>query len=1324
MCNAVRNGGRRCPVHQHQNIATIKVASNLSGLNRYQTERMFAELRREGRDAAAPTPSQMTDHRLATTALIPDGDLREAVVENFRVAKDTNEEADGATYYAQRLLVARAKERGDALKARFQEVAEATGLTDVEVAAKYKEFYEGVDTSRGAEAPPEYNQNTRRAAVIANLPFDQASVTALEKLKTLATVERQRRVTLIPAAEGSHISQFGYNDGRLEIVFGSSPDRIIAYQNVPEGMWDRISTSDSPGRIYAREIRGNDDYMYSSADDAESDGFNVRCASCGQFRASSHSCPEREVRSQLAAAGLSATEIVAEVEAAEAELSEGSAVTEEAPEIESANIVAEPAPTPAEAAIIEVAPEPAEYVTPAAHIPAYDLHSSVSSVPVVENTDFPNYLEAENVAENQLTQHLSTVDNQRLPEKLDQELLVVASADGLERVYIVNKTNTWRVRDGSLTPELLAQVEGAPENINFIVGRDNNNEPYRVLNTYDDRIFTAASNNVYGDRPNGRGWGVTYGYKARVRGYSAEQKTFTEEEHEAELTSANAQLRTLVDSGEAVMIESTSTETRKYILDANLRQQPFIKAGNAVQFKKTIKEGKVAIMPVNMRFTNGYSANEIDDQGFHADGLRNGTQITGEVAVRKNSNGLMEVISGERKLRCNCYDYRQKYYCSHINYAQRHIANVAQQMVPVPVSRDPNAPARNRLLPGALAARADVNVIEPVDGEAYVSFGTELSGERKTEHAYNLRGRLSVPDTLRPVDPANPTEDEIIAISKYSQLSDALNSITVPKGPTSIRAAVKRSDVEMPMSASFSRYGDNGSVTGSVIFNKNTGDISELTIKTRNLKCTCADYQANYDCKHVRFTADQALAAINIGARNYVPDERLDRLVSQNYAAIQLENQVQTRINEGHSREEAREWVANRAERERIAREEREALQRATREERERMYAEQRQREAAALEEQNRPTIEASNAYRERMMARWQNVDEGYAANSKQFFDDYKDTLRRKRAGEEVIPFRTENVTDGICAPEAGARQFGVELEFDIKSGIDKATALRNIGRALHEAGLTSDSRQTHYHSARASGWQKWSFEQDCTVSGELVSPIMSDTPEHWAELKKAVDIINEHGGVASVRAGSHVHVSTASYELSTAKHAELLRSVTANDDILYRMASNPSRGKHRGTQWCAPNAIDHADDVAEDVKSGHQVLGHNLSSHGVAVNFEGTSQTSFKKSHLEFRMWDSTLDAAVIQQQIVMSAALTDYAERSVIENQGSKKPTAPRDPIHAGKQRESAALSAAGTATHTEDSFTASHQKVAEFFDKMFRRKEDRAAAVALFAVTKWQD
>lgn len=70
---------------------------------------------------------------------------------------------------------------------------------------------------------------------------------------------------------------------------------------------------------------------------------------------------------------------------------------------------------------------------------------------------------------------------------------------------------------------------------------------------------------------------------------------------------------------------------------------------------------------------------------------------------------------------------------------------------------------------------------------------------------------------------------------------------------------------------------------------------------------------------------------------------------------------------------------------------------------------------------------------------------------------------------------------------------FGVEIEFD---GAD-ANA---VARAFHAAGLASTPNLQGYHSYREPG--KWVVEHDSTVNGEVVSPVLRDTPETWAQLE------------------------------------------------------------------------------------------------------------------------------------------------------------------------------------------------------------------------------
>jgi hypothetical protein len=119
--------------------------------------------------------------------------------------------------------------------------------------------------------------------------------------------------------------------------------------------------------------------------------------------------------------------------------------------------------------------------------------------------------------------------------------------------------------------------------------------------------------------------------------------------------------------------------------------------------------------------------------------------------------------------------------------------------------------------------------------------------------------------------------------------------------------------------------------------------------------------------------------------------------------------------------------------------------------------------------------------------------------------------LKRLAMTTEAATYERENV---IGDPN---QTFGIEIEFD-------GANPNAVARALHEAGLTSSPRQEAYHSgSRVPG--KWTVEHDATVAGEVVSPILQDTPETWAQLERICQILQAQGARATGRTGGHVHV-------------------------------------------------------------------------------------------------------------------------------------------------------------------------------------------------------
>ncbi|MEV0236001.1 NUDIX domain-containing protein [Nonomuraea sp. NPDC050786] len=322
----------------------------------------------------------------------------------------------------------------------------------------------------------------------------------------------------------------------------------------------------------------------------------------------------------------------------------------------------------------------------------------------------------------------------------------------------------------------------------------------------------------------------------------------------------------------------------------------------------------------------------------------------------------------------------------------------------------------------------------------------------------------------------------------------------------------------------------------------------------------------------------------------------------------------------------------------------------------------------------------------------------------------YEQALDRASRGEPVIPYMVENATASLGARDGG-RGFGLELEFDLP-GPASRQGLEAIARALHEAGLTSDAQVHSYHTMQGQGYRSgknggrglWRLEKDGTVAGELISPILYDEPATWENLRIACEIIRAHGGTATVSTGGHVHVSTHDYDHIVEHYTGMLEYVDHHSDTLFRLGHNPERESHRGLQYCRPN---------QRPAAGYESMGPTRNSNSnrkVAVNMAGMKGTS--KDHVEFRLWDGSLDAAVIQAQTKVSIALVEAVLRNAplgdLPNMGRRD----RLGTHAGLRDLGAALDL------TEPGSLSFRSLV----DELFWRAADKEQLTALYAATRW--
>lgn len=564
---------------------------------------------------------------------------------------------------------------------------------------------------------------------------------------------------------------------------------------------------------------------------------------------------------------------------------------------------------------------------------------------------------------------------------------------------------------------------------------------------------------------------------------------------------------------------------------------------------------------------------------------------------------------------------------------------------------------------------------------------------------------------------SDPARGHQLAISNYVhtlQASKELQHVQVYNDETEITRALNHNgEVYIPVKAVGSHNGEAFETSGMVGIGVDPrfDEIVPLGNDSRShLKCTCEQYRKYYRCIHTKALESQVrIYSVKRNAfgeeQEYysLADARFDQDEVEAYQEafeqadqnVDAELTVQGNFGGGANVEYA---------------EESEYYQKLL-EMSEAMRQETREREAEAA--RNNPASDYSDSIG-KTIERYDNSVPSYGDDKEKFYKDYQDSK------DVEIPYEYENVLNGAGDGPSG-RRFGVELEFVVSgNNVNYSEVMSNIGRELYEAGYTKREEMGYYHSGEDSGWDSWSFEDDCTVDGEIVSPIMSDTPESWRQLEDVCNIIRRNGGTVNNKCGSHVHVSSGSYGMSTAKHGELLRNVRQNEDMLYRLGSNhqSSLKMHRGTRWCQTNVNDSGDDISQDVMESHDIF---YAGHADSVNVLASGQLNPKSSHVEFRMWDGTLNPGSIQQQVKTSVALLERSEYDVIKN-GKSSPKDITEESKLGYGNKQFIDKLMRKKMDREDADNESVAHAAKFFDNFFARESDRKSVLAMFSKTQW--
>lgn len=349
-------------------------------------------------------------------------------------------------------------------------------------------------------------------------------------------------------------------------------------------------------------------------------------------------------------------------------------------------------------------------------------------------------------------------------------------------------------------------------------------------------------------------------------------------------------------------------------------------------------------------------------------------------------------------------------------------------------------------------------------------------------------------------------------------------------------------------------------------------------------------------------------------------------------------------------------------------------------------------------------------------------IDRSYTANLGQYLTDYREARQKVAAGESPLPYATENVTNGVCVP--GQKAFGVEIEFDFDNSTRyQGDALDRIAREMYDEGLSEypDMQRWHYNARTATPYSHWSLERDATVAGEIVSPILHDTPETWENLRKICDIVKRNGGVASLRAGQHVHMGTVNRSARrsirrdpalAAKNANILHFYAANEDSIRRVQTDPNRRAHRNNSYCSPLAVDSIQNNLYNFRAGYVNLGGD---HSSSVNFGFDDR-------IEFRGADASLDPAHIQAQVMLCAGIVSAAERGELDA-GPSYEKLKHQRVGTNARRLTAIRLSDESQEMTDDEVIVSDASFRNFITSIFDSDHGRKMMVAIAANTPWQ-
>ena len=320
-----------------------------------------------------------------------------------------------------------------------------------------------------------------------------------------------------------------------------------------------------------------------------------------------------------------------------------------------------------------------------------------------------------------------------------------------------------------------------------------------------------------------------------------------------------------------------------------------------------------------------------------------------------------------------------------------------------------------------------------------------------------------------------------------------------------------------------------------------------------------------------------------------------------------------------------------------------------------------------------------------------------YTDNEDAFDSDFNNIT------DSSVEYEYENVLNGNTST------FGVELEF-VGGDADA------IARELYNLGIVSAPRRLNYHSRSEAG--KWKVERDGSVSlgitgGEIVSPVLKDTPETWRQIETICRVAKRHGARIDANCGGHVHIGMDKLDTARQRWRRFFKTIEVYEDCIYRAAggdlgtiraaalsyAKPFRERAKKSKNIHFNM-----DNDDDVRNMARVVSENNRYYGINL----TNIARDRAPTVEFRHFNGSLNPKQIQANIKMVAGIINASEKARF-----------RDTEDEIFKKRGNILKNSSTSDGVK-----TKRKMMEFLDIAFPRKNDKKAILNVFKKTNWSN